>query len=147
MGESPATWNPVFRGFKISLLSTSQSPRYYTIFAGFDVNGDQFPFSDRVGHVGRNTYRGDSSYTTDMRMLRMLKVREKLSAEISAEVFNLFNRQNIKGIDTVYGAATFLGAPPRKFGDGITSPANPKFGSPNFVASARQLQLSVRLNF
>ena len=137
---------------KLRILAVWFSMLIVSCFAQGNSERDVSPraverLQKEVRHVGRNTYRGDSSYTTDMRMLRMLKVREKLSAEISAEVFNLFNRQNIKGIDTVYGAATFLGAPPRKFGDGITSPANPKFGSPNFVASARQLQLSVRLNF
>jgi Carboxypeptidase regulatory-like domain/TonB dependent receptor len=147
MGESPNTWDSVFRNFKISMLNTLQSPRHYTVFAGFDVNGDQFPFSDRVGNIGRNTYRGDSSYNTDVRLQRVFKVRERLKAEASAEVFNLFNRQNVNGIDTVYGAATFLGPTPQKFGDGISSPANPTFGSPNFVAPARQVQVSLRFNF
>jgi hypothetical protein len=147
MGESPKTWNPALRNFKVSMLNTLQSPRYYTVFAGFDVNGDQFPFSDRVGNIGRNTYRGDSSYTTDVRVQRVFNVSERLKAEASAEVFNLFNRQNVNGIDTVYGAPAFLGAIPQKFGDGISSPANPTFGSPNFVAPARQVQLALRLNF
>jgi len=147
MGESPNTWNPVLRNFKVSMLNTLQSPRYYTIFAGFDVNGDQFPFSDRVGNTRRNTYRGGSSYTTDVRVQRVFNVSERLKAEASAEVFNLFNRQNVNGIDTVYGAPAFLGPIPQKFGDGISSPTNPTFGSPNFVAPARQLQLAVRLIF
>jgi hypothetical protein len=147
MGESPNTWNPAFRNFKVSMLNTLQSPRYYTVFAGFDVNGDQFPFSDRVGNIGRNTYRGDSSYTTDIRVQRVFNVSERLKAEASAEVFNLFNRQNVNGIDTVYGAPAFLGPVPQKFGDGISSPANPTFGSPNFVAPARQVQFAMRLTF
>jgi len=147
MGESPSTWNPMLRNFKVSMLNTLQSPRYYTIFAGFNVNGDGFPFSDRVGDIGRNTYRGDPSYTTDMRLQRVFGLGERLKAEASAEAFNLFNRQNVNGIDTVYGAATFAGPVPQKFGDGVTSPANPTFGTPNYVAPARQIQLSVRLNF
>ena len=147
MGESPSTWNPVLRNFKVSMLNTLQSPRYYTIFAGFDVNGDGFPFSDRVGGLGRTSYRGDPSYATDIRLQRVVSLTEKLKAEINAEVFNLFNRQNVNGIDTVYGAATFLGPIPRQFGDLIGSPANPTFGTPNFVAPARQIQLSARLSF
>jgi hypothetical protein len=63
LGESPNTWNPMLRNFKVSMLNTLQSPRFYTVFAGFDVNGDGFPFSDRVGTIGRHTYRGDPSYT------------------------------------------------------------------------------------
>ena len=116
LGESPNTWNSVLRNFKVSMLNTLQSPRHYTVFAGFDVNGDQFPFSDRVGNIRRNTYRGDSSYTTDIRVQRVFNVSERLKAEASAEVFNLFNRQNVNGIDTVYGAATFLGPTPRNLG-------------------------------
>ena len=147
MGESPNTWNPLLRNFKVSMLNTLQTPRYYTIFAGFDVNGDEFPFSDRVGNIGRNTYRGDSSYVTDTRVQRVLNLTERLKAEASLEVFNLFNRQNVNGIDTVYGAPAFAGPIPQKFGDGIGSPANPTFGTPSFVAPARQIQISVRLNF
>ena len=67
--------------------------------------------------------------------------------EASAEVFNLFNRPNVNGIDTVYGSDVFLGPVPRRFGDGIGSPANPTFGTPNFVAPAREVQLALRLNF
>ncbi len=147
MAESPSAWTPVMRNFKFSMLNTLQNPRYYTILAGFDVNGDGFPFSDRVGDIGRNTYRGDASYTTDIRLQREFSLRERLKAVASAEVFNLFNRPNVNAIDTVYGAAAFLGPVPQKYGDGITSPANPTFGSPSFVAPARQVQLAVRLNF
>jgi hypothetical protein len=48
---------------------------------------------------------------------------ERLKAEASAEVFNLFNRQNVNAIDTVYGAPAFLGPIPQKSGDGVSSPA------------------------
>jgi hypothetical protein len=54
---------------------------------------------------------------------------------------------NVNGIDTVYGAPDFLGPIPRQYRDGASSPANPTFGTPNFVAPARQIQLSVRLTF
>ena len=84
---------------------------------------------------------------TDMRVQRVFKLMERIKTEASAEVFNLFNRPNIGGIDTVYGAPDLLGPSPRKFGDGVSSPANPTFGTPNFVATARQIQLLVRLNF
>ena len=147
LGESPDSWDSLFRNFKIAMSNTLQSPRYYTLFAGFDVNGDQFPFSDRVGNIGRNTYRGDPSYTTDIRIQRAFLSDSRIRPEVSAEVFNLFNRQNVGAIDTVYGAETFLGPMPRRFGDGVTSPQNPTFGTPSYAAPARQFQLSLRLNF
>jgi hypothetical protein len=147
LSESPADWPLLFRNFKVSLLNTLQSPRYYTILAGFDVNGDGDPFPDRVGNIGRNTYRGDASYTTDVRAQRAFRFTEHLKGEVSVEVFNLFNRQNVENIDTAYGAAVFSGQLPRAFGDGISSQANPTFGSPKFVAPARQIQLSLRVIF
>jgi hypothetical protein len=147
MAESPASWNVALRNFKLSLLNTLQTPRYYTIFAGFDVNGDEFPFSDRVGNIGRNTYRGDSYYSTDVRLQRSFNLTERVNMEASVEAFNVLNRQNVNGIDTVYGAPAFLGPVPQNFGDGVSSPANPTFGTPNYVAPARQLQLSLRFNF
>jgi hypothetical protein len=147
LGETPATWTPALRNFKLSMLNTLQSPRHYTIFAGFDVNGDGFPFSDRVGKIGRNTYQGDSSYTTDIRLQRVFSLGERLAAEASVEVFNLFNRANVNAIDTVYGAADFQGPVPRQFGDGVSSAANPTFGSPSYAAPAREIQLALRFNF
>jgi hypothetical protein len=147
LAESPDTWTAALRNFTFSMLNTLQSPRYYTIYAGFNVEGDQFPFSDRVGDIGRNTYRGDASYTTDIRLQRAFALRERLKLQASAEIFNLFNRPNVNAIDSVYGSATFLGPIPQRFGDGVTSPANPTFGSPSFVAPARQIQLALRLNF
>jgi Carboxypeptidase regulatory-like domain/TonB dependent receptor-like, beta-barrel len=145
--ETPHEWNVFARDFKFSMLNTLQSPRYYTLLAGFDVNGDIYPFSDRVGTIGRNTYRGDALYNTDIRVQRDVPVGERVKAEFSAELFNLFNRPNVEDIDHVYGNAVFLGPVPRFFGDGVTSPTNPTFGTPKFVAPARQVQLSVRFSF
>jgi hypothetical protein len=90
--------------FKLLMLTSLQSPRYYTL-----------------GERGK--------------------------AEASAEVFNLLHRPNVNGINTVRGAPDFLGPIPQKFGDHVSSSANPTFGTPNFVALARQIQLVMRLNF
>jgi Carboxypeptidase regulatory-like domain len=147
LADSASTWNPLLRNFKFSVLSTLASPLYYTIYAGMNVNGDQFPFSDRVGDIGRNTYRGDPSYTTDIRLQREFALRERLKLDASAEIFNLFNRPNVSAIDTVYGSPVFLGAVPQKYGDGVGSPANPTFGTASYVAPAREVQFSARLNF
>ncbi|MGA8233817.1 MAG: TonB-dependent receptor [Candidatus Acidiferrales bacterium] len=147
LGETPSRWPLLFRNFKASVLTTLESPLYYTILAGFDVNGDQFPFNDRVGNIGRNTYRGDPSYTTDVRLQRLLHFTERFQGQASVEVFNLFNRVNVNAIDTVYGAADFAGPIPRAYGDGVTSPDNPTFGSPTYVAPARQIQFSLRVIF
>jgi Carboxypeptidase regulatory-like domain len=147
VAESPDRWPEALRNFRLSMLNTLQSPRYYSILAGFNVLGDGFPFSDRTGTAGRNSYRGAGNYSSDARLQRVFHVTEHLSTEASIEGFNLFNHRNVQSIDQVYGAPDFLGPIPRQFGDGIGSPANPTFGSPNFTGPARQLQASLRLSF
>jgi hypothetical protein len=147
MGDSPSKWPWLLRDFKASMLNSLQTPRYFSILAGFDVNGDGFPFNDRVGSSGRNFYRGDSYYDSDIRLQRSFHSWERLSTVASFEVFNVFNRDNVQDIDQVYGAPEFAGSVPRQFGDGITSPANPTFGTPTFAGAARQFQISLRLNF
>jgi len=147
LAEAPSEWPVYLRNFKLSLLNTVQSPRYFSILAGFDVNGDGFPFSDRTGTLGRNSYRGASYYDTDVRLQRVFSLSEHLKAVASMEAFNLLNHVNVQNIDQVYGAPDFLGPVPRQFGDGISSPANPTFGTPNFVSPARQLQASLRFSF
>jgi hypothetical protein len=147
LAQSPKEWPLLLRNFKVSTLNTVQSPRYFSLLAGFDVNGDGFPFSDRTGTLGRNSYRGASYYDTDVRLQRVFHLSERLSTEASFEAFNLWNHQNVQNIDQVYGAADFLGPVPRQFGDGIGSPVNPTFATPNFTGTARQLQAAVRVNF
>ncbi len=143
--EAPAEWK-ILRDFKASILTTLQSARFFTVNAGFDTNGDLFPFADRVGRIGRNTYKGAPTYSVDMRVQRSFPIREKIKGEISVEAFNLFNRANVEDVNHVYGAPDFVGPVPKRFGDGIVGPV-PSFGTAKFAAPARQIQLSLRLNF
>ena len=77
----------------------------------------------------------------------MIPFSERIKGEVSIEAFNLFNRPNVLDVDHVYGLADFAGPVPKQFGDHISSPANPGFGSPKFAADGRQLQLSFRIIF
>ncbi len=151
LGETPDTWNVVLRNFKASVLTNLQSARRYSIVAGFDTNGDIFPFGDRVGVIGRNTYKGDPSHTVDLRIQRGIPLNERVKMELSAEIFNLLNRANVQQIDSTYGLPDFVTPVPTHYKDGIApsiaSGGNPSFGSPQFAAPARQVQLSLRLNF
>ncbi len=147
LGEMPDTVNPVLRHFNASIITTVQSPRRSTINAGFDTNGDNFPFPDRVGFIGRNTYVGDNFADVSLRIQRGFHFNEKVKGEGSVEFFNLLNKVNVEDVDHVYGLAEFAGPVPQRFGDGITSPGNPSFGTPKFVGPARQIQLSFRVSF
>jgi hypothetical protein len=151
LGESPDNWNVVLRNFKASVLTNLQAARRYSIVAGFDTNNDHFPFPDRVGTIGRNTYLGDPTYTVDTRLQRVIPFTERIKGEASFEVFNLFNRANVLEIDHTYGLPDFVTPVPQHYKDGIAPPlssgGNPGFGAPKFVGEARQIQLSLRLNF
>ncbi len=146
-GESPKNWSRPLRDFELSTVNTLQSPQFYSILAGSDINGDGFPFNDRVGAIGRNSYLGDSYYDTDIRLQKRIRLKERVSANARVEVLNVLNRVNVQDVDQVYGAGEFAGPVPKHYGDGVTSPANPTFGSPTYAGSARQFQFSLKLEF
>ena len=147
MFESPESVGPLLAGFQFSILNTLQSGQPYSILAGSDINGDGFPFNDRVGSIGRNSYLGAPFYDTDIRLQRIVRTGEHAQLTLSGEAFNVLNVANVQDVDQVYGSGEFLGAIPRHFGDGVTSPANPNFGTPTFAGAARQFQISASLSF
>ena len=86
---SPETWNVVLRNFSFSTIVTLQSPQYFTKYAGFDANGDVFGNNDRVGGEPRNTFKGDSLQTVDVRLERTFPIRERMKLQLMVEAFNL----------------------------------------------------------
>lgn len=127
----------VLRDFKFSALFTTQSGRFFNVFAGSDANGDGNPLSDRPGTLGRNTLKGPSFASFDMRIAREVGFNERVKAEFSVDFFNLFNRDNITDLNTVYG------------GIDLNLPPNPVLGfnSPRDAANKFQLQYGVKLRF
>jgi hypothetical protein len=149
--DGPTHRNALVNNFHLGTIVTLESPNYFTKFAGFDANGDIFGNNDRVGIEPRNTFKGDSYQTVDLRLSRTFKATERMSVETIAEAFNLFNTVNVRFFNTVYGAADFcpfdptaLGCSPQRFREG--SP-NPNYGTPRAVYNPRQIQLAVRLSF
>jgi hypothetical protein len=151
--SSPSSWNLFLRNFDFSTIITLQSPQYFSKYAGFDANGDVFGNNDRVGSEPRNTFKGDSLQTIDIRLARTFPIRERLKLQLIAEAFNLFNTVNVRYFNTSYGAADFCGpdptAPgcagaPRLFREG--SP-NQSYGTPSSVFNPRQLQFAARFTF
>lgn len=150
---TPKNWNIFARDFLFSTIATIQSPSRFTKFSGFDSNGDVFGNNDRVGIEPRNTFVGDNFRSVDLRIARTLKFREKLSVDLIAEAFNIFNTTNIRFFNTTYGAADFCPHDPTAAGcAGVTqffaegSP-NPLYNTPRAVFNPRQIQLALKLNF
>lgn len=150
--EGPTHINAFLNNFQLSTIVSLQSPNYFTKFAGFDANGDIFGNNDRVGIEPRNTFKGDTYQSVDLRLARTFKATEKMSVETTAEAFNVLNTVNVRFFNTVYGAADFCNFDPTAQGCSATqrflegSP-NPTYGTPRAVFNPRQIQLAVRLNF
>lgn len=77
--------------------------------------------------------------------LRAFQPRSWLSD--CADAFNVLNRANYDEIYTVYGFPLFLGPVPHHYGDGVTSPGNPFFGTPRTALNPRQFQFAAKFMF
>jgi hypothetical protein len=148
----PTKKNVFVNNFQLSTIVSLESPNYFTKFAGFDANGDIFGNNDRVGIEPRNTFKGDSYQSVDMRIARTFKATERLDVEAMAEAFNLLNTVNVRFFNTVYGAADFCNFNATAQGCSATqrflegSP-NPNYGTPRAVYNPRQIQFALRLTF
>jgi hypothetical protein len=125
----------VLADFKFAALVSLESGRFFTVFTGADANGDGNPNSDRVGTLGRNTLEGPGYASVDVRVAREFKVGGRARAELSLDVFNLFNRTNVRDLNTVWGSNDPNATP-------IAS-----FNTPRDVFNPRQAQIGLRLRF
>ena len=154
------------RNFEFSSIINLQSPRPFTVFVGNDVNGDTNPVTDRVGLSRRNSYRGDKLYAFDVRLSRAIKINERMGLNLAVDAFNVFNRQNVNEVTSVYGGGTidYCGATPSHYQDAaslaiqqgtVACPAgnggapepNRLFGTPRTMFNPRQLQFSAKFSF
>jgi hypothetical protein len=126
---------PVVHEFKFASVLTLESGRYFTIFTGADNNGDGNPNSDRLGLLGRNTYKGPSYASVDVRVAREFGLGGRARGELSVDVFNLFNRTNVRDLNMVWGS----------FDPNV--PPIASFGTPRDVFNPRQAQLGLRVRF
>jgi outer membrane receptor protein involved in Fe transport len=153
------------RNFELGSIITAQSGRPFTMFVGFDANGDTNPVTDRVGDAARNTYWGDSQVAWDLRLSRYFKFREHDRVELAVDAFNALNRANVNEVTSVYGTYAFCnGQVPANYKDAASlavervqnvggCPAagppvpNPLFGGPRTMFNPRQLQFSLKYSF
>lgn len=118
-------------GFQLSYIFTYASRLPFNILLGSDRNLDTNN-NDRPVGVGRNTGRGFDFASLDMRLSRHFRISERVSLDVLAEGFNLFNRAN-------------FGVPNNTFGLGITPLAT--FGQPTATFDPRQFQFGLKLSF
>lgn len=124
-------WRRGLKDFELSYIFTYASRLPFNILLGSDRNFDTNN-NDRPAGVGRNTGRGFDYASFDMRLSRRIRLNERVSLDVLAEGFNLFNRAN-------------FGVPNNTFGSG-TIPL-PTFGQPTLALDPRQFQFGLKLNF
>lgn len=104
------TWSAILRSASGPPISPS---------AGLDLNGDQFA-SDRAlerpgRYFGRNSFRNRGMGNVDMRLLRQFPVSDTSRIELSVELFNALNIDNVEygTFNRIYGPGLDLstGAP------------------------------------
>ncbi len=165
--STPQKGMALTRDWDFSSIINLQSARPFTIFVGNDINGDTNPVTDRVGWSPRNSYRGDHLYAFDLRLARGIRFSERTKLDLAVDAFNVFNRQNVNEVTSVYGGGTidFCGATPQRYRDAASlaiqngavscNPAtnggapepNKLFGTARTMFNPRQLQLSAKFTF
>ena len=117
--------------------------------------------------IGRNTFRYPNTWKADLRLAKRFNLGEMRQLELLAESFNLFNHQNVTGLETT-GYSIEPGSPPAALGAPATSPslnfltglkvnqttglASPAFGQPLNINATdfyreRQIQLGLHMRF
>jgi hypothetical protein len=137
------TW---LRNLRFALISSVAAAPFYTVYAGIDANHDGNPLSDRVGRLGRSTFKGDNYVNVDVRLSRRVHLSERVQADIVAEAFNLFNTLNVTEVNSVYGAPELMGPEPKSFDRPVPAPL-PSFNSIRAISPPRQIQFALRITY
>jgi outer membrane receptor protein involved in Fe transport len=155
------------RNTELSGIVTLEGARPFTMFVGFDANGDTNPVTDRVGNAPRNSYWGDTLKAVDIRLSQHFTFRERQRIEFAVDAFNLFNRPNVDEVTSVYGTYNFCSGPvPVRYKDAgssavqggtsscyanglVAGPPTPSpiFGGARTMFNPRQFQLSLKYSF
>jgi len=95
--------------------------------------------------IGRNTFVMKRTIDMDLRLSKKVRFGDRYSAEVLGEAFNLFNHQNVTGVNNtgyiIGGTAT---APALSFNSSFGSVTN---SNSNFAYTSRQIQIGVRFFF
>jgi hypothetical protein len=124
------------RNWSFSLIFTAQSGQPYTARVGaVDLNGDGNTRNDIAPGTVRNQFRLPTVVSFDPRIARDVALGPT-KVQLIWEAFNLFNRDNINGVDATYYSVS-----------GTTLTRSTTFGRPLSSAGERIMQLAVKLTF
>ena len=143
----------VFNDWKVSSVVNFGTGRPVNATVSGDPNQDGNDLNDRLPGYTRNAFTGPDYGTTDVRVTRTIRLRERYKINLVAESFNLLNRDNqrvaITSNGLVANASTFVQssvtaniAPYPGYYD---LPSN--FMKPNAAYAPRQVQLALKFIF
>ena len=93
-GRGQETLAKIFNDWKLAGVMTFGSGRPAEAQVSGDPNRDSNSSNDRLPGYGRNAFLGPDYATLDLRLTRKIQITERLRLELTAESFNLFNRDN-----------------------------------------------------
>jgi hypothetical protein len=93
-GRGQEVLSKIFNEWKMAGVMTFGSGRPTDARVTGDPNRDDNSSNDRLSGYGRNAFLGPDYATMDLRLTRKIHVTERLRLELTAESFNLFNRDN-----------------------------------------------------
>src|SRR5579863_10552388 len=141
----------IFNDWKLSTVVNYGSGRPFSATVAGDPNQDGNDLNDRLPGYSRNGFTGPDYATADARLTRQVRLSEKFKLHLSAESFNLFNRDNqrvaITSNGMVTSASTFMQS-------SVTANVAPypgyyqlpnNFTKPNAAYAPRQIQLALKL--
>ncbi|WP_243293546.1 TonB-dependent receptor [Geothrix mesophila] len=132
-------------GILASVSVRYQTGTPYTLTYGADVNGDGNSSNDRYFasgvDSGRNTQRAGSTLTFDLGLRRDFAFTKRIKMTLSADVFNLLNRQ-----DTYLSNRVSYSSPVTPATVDANSASNLQ-QQQNWIGSARQIQIGARFAF
>src|SRR5580658_9464921 len=153
-----------FNDWKISSVVNYGSGRPFSATVDGDPNQDGNDLNDRLPGYTRNAFTGPDYATADLRLGRTVRFHERYKLELTAEAFNLFNRDNqrvtITSNGLVSSASTFVQSYVTTTATTSTTTATSTvapypgyyelptdFTKPNAAFAPRQIQLAVKLIF
>jgi hypothetical protein len=142
-----------FNDWRISSVVNYGSGRPVNATVSGDPNQDGNNLNDRLPGYTRNAFTGPDYATTDLRLTRTIRFRERYKLNLVAESFNLFNRDNqrvaITSNGMVANASTFVQSSVRAnlapYPGYYELPNN--FMKPNAAYAPRQIQLALKFVF
>jgi len=93
-GRGQETLGKIFNNWKLAGVMTYGSGRPTEAQVSGDPNRDSNTSNDRLPGYGRNAFLGPDYATLDLRLTRKIQITECCRLELTAESFNLLNRDN-----------------------------------------------------